>query len=343
MNNSSSNKRVIDADVVSTKDKIFNFFYKYGTLLAIILAMFFFSTQTPYFFTVTNIGDVLRSVCVVTLMAIGVTFSATVDGFDVSVGSITGLTTLVCAACMIWWEMPVWLSILIPSIIGIIIGLWNAFLIEKIRIPDILATLSTLFVIQGLLYTFTKGYSIYANMPLDDGTLAPGRIDPGFLRVGQGSVLGIPNPVLIVTAIMIVSHIFLNYTKHGRFLYMTGGNREAARLSGVPVVQYRVFSYALSGFFAALGGVLLVSRVGSGEINAGAALLMDSIAACYIGFSVLGQGKPNIIGTFAGAVLMGILLNGLTMMNVPYYAQDFVKGAVLVLALSLTYGTKKES
>jgi simple sugar transport system permease protein len=124
---------------------------------------------------------------------------------------------------------------------------------------------------------------------------------------------------------------------------MTGSNREAARLSGVPVVKYRVLSYVLSGLFAALGGVLLVSRLGSGEINSGSALLMDSIAACYIGYSVFGQGKPNIIGTFIGAVLMGILLNGLTMMNVPYYAQDFVKGTVLVIALTLTYGTKKTS
>lgn len=325
----------------STKEKVLGFFYKYGTLLALALTMVFFSTQTPYFLTLSNIGDVLRSVCVITLMAVGVTFSGTSGGFDVSVGSITGLTTLVCAACMIWWDMPVFLAILIPMIIGSLIGLWNAFLIEKFKIPDILATLASLFVFQGLLYTFTKGYSIYANMPMPDGSLAPGKINEIFLKVGQGDTFGIPTPVLIVVVIMIISHVFLNYTKQGRFLYMTGCNREAARLSGVPVIKYRVISYMLSGLFAALGGVLLVSRVGSGEINAGSALLMDSIAACYIGYSVFGQGKPNIIGTFVGAVLMGILLNGLTMMNVPYYAQDLVKGAVLVLALTMTYATKK--
>ncbi len=325
----------------SAKDLILSISYKYGTLLALLVALIFFSFQTPYFLTITNIGDVLRSVCVVTLMAIGVTFSATTGGFDISVGSNTGFTTLLCAASMIWWDLPLGIAILIPIVVGVGIGLWNSLLIEKLKIPDILAALSSLFVFQGILYTFTQGYSIYKNMAMVDGTLAPGEVSPFLLKIGQGTILGIPTPVIIVLVIMVMAHVFLNYTKYGRFLYMTGGNREATRLSGVPVVKYRVLSYALSGFFASLGGILLVARVGSGEINAGAALLMDAVAASYIGFSVLGQGKPNIIGTFVGAVLMGILLNGLTMMNVPYYMQDFVKGAVLVLALSMTYGTSK--
>lgn len=338
------NKKIkLSDEKTSKKEMILSFLYKYGTLLAIVIALIFFSTQTPYFFRMDNIGDVLRSVCVVTLMAIGVTFSATTGGFDMSVGSNTGFTTLLCAASMIWWDLPLIFAIIIPILVGIGIGLWNAFLIEKLRIPDILATLSSLFVFQGALYTFSRGYSIYNNMPLQDGSMSPGKVSRLLVSVGQGSFLGVPIPVIIVVAIIVVAHIFLNYTKQGRFLYMTGGNREAARLSGVPVVKYRVLSYVLSGFFAALGGVLLVSRVGSGEINAGSALLMDAIAASYIGYSVLGQGKPNIIGTFAGAVLMGILINGLTMMNVQYYAQDLVKGSVLVLALTMTYATKKKT
>jgi len=327
----------------SIAEKIFILFYKYGTLLAIVLALLFFSTQSKYFLTSQNMGDVIRSVCVVTLMAIGVTFSATTGGFDISVGSITGFATVLSAAMMVWWDMPLFLVILVPMIMGIAIGLWNALLIEKFKIPDILATMASMFIFEGVLITFTKGYSIFTNMTMQNGEKAPGKFNETFIAIGQGDILGIPNPVIIVVVLIIICHIFLNYTKYGRLLYMTGGNKEAARLSGVSVIKYRVLSYALSGLFAALGGVLLAARIGSGEVNAGASLLMDAIAASYIGYSVLGQGKPNMIGTFAGAVLMGILLNGLTMMNVPYYEQGIIKGAVLVLALTMTYATKKKA
>lgn len=332
----------VSYEKLSVKDKILKLFYKYGTLLAIVVAMIFFATQSKYFFTFSNITDVLRSVCVITLMAIGVTFSSTTGGFDMSVGSTAGFATLLSAAAMVWWNLPLIFVIIIPIIMGIVVGLWNSLLIEKFKLPDILTTMSSMFIFQGILITFTKGYSIYANMVMQNGQTAPGKFSKAFLTLGQGDLLGIPVPVIIVVVLLVLSHVFLNYTKQGRFLYMTGGNREAARLSGVPVVKYRVLSYALSGLFASLGGILLAARIGSGEVNAGAALLMDAIAASYIGYSVLGQGKPNMIGTFAGAVLMGIMLNGLTMMNVPYYAQDIVKGAVLVIALTMTYGTKKK-
>ena len=140
--------------------------------------------------------------------------------------------------------------------------------------------------------------------------------------------------MLIVVAVV---HIFLTYTKHGRYMYVIGGNREAAKLSGIPVNKYRITAYMLSALFAAIGGIVLAARVSTAEVNAGAPYLMDSVAASYIGFSVLGMGKPNAIGTFIGAVLIGILQNGLIMLSIPYYAMDIVKGAVLAFALALTY------
>jgi simple sugar transport system permease protein len=132
-------------------------------------------------------------------------------------------------------------------------------------------------------------------------------------------------------------HIFLKYTRWGRLMYITGGNQEAARLSGIPVRKVRMLAYVLSGCFAAVGGILFAARVGSGQIDAGAPLLMESVAAVFVGFSVLGAGKPNIVGTFLGAVLIGVLLNGLTMLNLPYYAFDIIKGIVLVAALAITF------
>jgi simple sugar transport system permease protein len=144
--------------------------------------------------------------------------------------------------------------------------------------------------------------------------------------------------MLVVVAL---AHIFLTYTKYGRYLYVVGGNMEAARLSGIPVDRYRALAYLLSALLAAVGGIILASRIGSAQINAGAGYLMPSVAAAFIGLSVAGAGRPNAIGTFAGAVLVGILENGLVMMSVPYYSLNIIKGSVLVLALALTYFRKK--
>lgn len=137
--------------------------------------------------------------------------------------------------------------------------------------------------------------------------------------------------------LIILVHVFLNHTRWGRLMYMTGGNQEAARLSGVPVQRVRTAAYVLSGMFAALAGLLFAARVGSGQVDAGAPLLMEAVAAVFIGFSVFGAGKPNVIGTFFGAVLIGVLINGFTMLNMPYYTYDIIKGTVLVLALAVTF------
>jgi simple sugar transport system permease protein len=163
-----------------------------------------------------------------------------------------------------------------------------------------------------------------------------------FLYIGQGKILNIPVPVIIMLVVAILAHLFLNQTKYGRYLYMIGSNEEAAKLSGIPINRYKLIAYMMSGFIAALGGLVLGARLGSGEVNAGAPYLMDAVAAAYIGFSVFGIGKPNAFGTLIGALLMGVLLNGLIMMDFPYYSQDIVKGIVLVLALSLTYYKRKE-
>jgi simple sugar transport system permease protein len=319
------------------KDKLLGFSFKYGAILVIIAVFIFFSSVNEYFLTYDNIADILRSISIVTLVAIGVTFSLIVDGFDLSVGSTVSLTTVVVATLMVWFELPLWTVIIIPILLGASIGLFNSFLIVKVRIPDLLATLGTMYIVSGLHRTYTKGYSIYNEMPLADGTTASGSFSESFLFIGQGRIIGIPVPVILMVLSVIVVHIFLNYTRWGRLLYITGGNKEAARLSGIKVNQVRMIAYVLSGVFAAIGGILFAARVGSGQIDSGAPLLMEAVAAVFVGFSVLGAGKPNVIGTFFGAVLIGVLLNGLTMMNLPYYSFEIIKGTVLILALSVTF------
>ena len=322
---------------------VFHFLYKYGTVIVVIGTLLFFSLTLNNFFTFSNISNVFRSVSIVTLIALAITMSLTVNGLDLSVGATAGFASVIAAKMMVIWELGPLPAIIVPLIVGVVIGAINAFLIIKIKISDMLATLSMMFVLTGVSITFQSGSAIYNFMPLPNlGGIAPGTMQRTFLNIGQGTVGRIPIPVIIMLVVVAVVHVFLNYTKYGRYLYMTGGNKEAAKLSGIPVNRYVVLAYVLSGFLAALGGLVLGARLGSGEVNAGAPYLMDAVAAAYIGFSVLGIGKPNALGTLLGALLMGILLNGLVMMDFPYYSQDIVKGMVLIFALGLTYYKRKE-
>ena len=319
------------------RNRVLDLTFKYGALFIIAAVFAVFSLTNEYFLSYANITDILRAISIVTFVAIGVTFSQIVDGFDLSVGATVSLTTVVTATLMVWYEQPLWLVLIAPIVIGAIVGLLNAVLIVKLRIPDLLATLGMMYLITGVHKTYSKGYSIYNNMPLADGTKAPGKFSDSFLWIGQGKLFGVPFSVIMMLFAVIAVHVFLNHTRWGRQMYITGGNREAARLSGIRVNRVRLLAYVLSGAFAGIAGLLFTSRVGSGQIDAGAPLLMEAVAAVFVGYSVLGAGKPNVIGTFFGAVLIGVLLNGLTMLNMPYYAFDIVKGCVLVLALSVTF------
>jgi len=319
------------------KSKLLDLSFKYGALVVIAGVFLFFSIANENFLTYGNIADILRSISIVTFIAIGVTLSQIVDGFDLSVGSTVSLTTVAAATMMVWFEQPLIVVILVPILIGAVIGVLNSLLIIRFRIPDLLATLAMMYMVGGIQKTYTKGYAIYNNMQMTDGTKAPGQFLESFKWIGQGELLGVPVPVVLMLLAVALVHVFLKYTRWGRQLYITGGNREAARLSGIPVNRVRMIAYVLSGCFAAIGGLLYAARVGSGQIDAGAPLLMESVAAVFVGFSVLGAGKPNVIGTFLGAVLIGVLLNGLTMLNMPYYAFDIIKGGVLVLALAITF------
>ncbi|MCM3627448.1 ABC transporter permease [Paenibacillus glycanilyticus] len=319
------------------REKSLDFVFKFGSLLVIALVILFFSMWDEHFFTYANLSDILRSISITTFVAIGVTFSLTVDGFDLSVGSTVSLTTVVTAAFMVWYEQPLVVVIVVALLIGALVGLLNALLIVKVRIPDMLATLAVMYIVGGIHKTYTKGYSIYNNMPMPDGSTAPGKFSESFLWLGQGKLFGVPVPVVLMVIAVIAVHLFFKYTRWGRQMYTTGGNEEAARLSGVRVRRIRTAAYVASGIFAAIGGILYAARVGTGQIDAGAPMMMESVAAVFIGYSVLGAGRPNVIGTFFGAILIGVLLNGMTMMKVQYYANDIIKGIVLVLALAVTF------
>ena len=318
------------------KIDLFGFFYRWGTIITIGLLVLFFGVVTPSFLSPGNLINILRSISIVTVIAIGVSLSLAVGGFDLSVGSMASLANAVVISLFIWYGKGTLVSIIAAIAACMVVGGFNAFLIVKIRIPDMLATLATMFVFQGVAMTYTNGGSITANMMMADGSSAPGKLTSVFNAIGQ-----VPAIILIMIVVVVLVQVFLSSTKHGRYMYVVGGNMEAARLSGIPIGRYRTAAYLMSSAFAAFGGIMLASRIGSSQVSAGSAYLMDAVAAAYIGFSLGGSGKPNAVGTFIGAVLIGILQNGLVMVSVPYYAMDIIKGAVLALALAMTYVRKK--
>ncbi|MGD6941964.1 ABC transporter permease [Cytobacillus gottheilii] len=319
------------------KEKSIQFLFKYGAILLLIFIIIYFSIISPAFLSYGNFTDILRAISIVTVLALGVTFTLVVNGFDLSVGSTMSLSTVITASLMVWYDMPLWLVLILPIAVGALVGLFNTLLIVVIGIPDLLATLSTMYIVAGLHRTYTEGYSIYNHMPLTSGGTAIGELSEAFLWIGQGKVAGLPVPVWLMIGLIALAYLFLNHTRWGRIFYMTGSNEEAATLSGVKVRRVKLAAYVVSGIFASIAGILFTARVGSGQIDAGAPLLMEAVAAVFVGYSVLGAGKPNALGTFFGAAVIGILLNGLTILNLPYYAFDIIKGSVLVLALAVTY------
>lgn len=311
---------------------LFDFLYKYGTIVTILILLVFFSMSSGRFLTHTNIINILRSISIVTIIAVGITISLSVGGFDLSVGSVASIAVSIVISMFVWHEQNTFVAIAVAIAAALVAGAINAFMIVKVKIPDMLMTLATMFVFQGVALTYTRGAVISQNMVMPNGEIAPGKISPLFAQLGK-----VPWIIIIMLVVVLVVHVFLTYTKHGRYMYIIGGNMEAARLSGIPVNKYRVIAYLLSAVFAAIGGIILASRVMTAEVNSGAPYLMDAVAAAYIGLSVGGAGKANAIGTLVGAVLIGILQNGLVMLSVPYYAMDIVKGTVLAFALALTY------
>lgn len=316
---------------------IVDFLSKWGTILTIFILLAFFSVTMPSFRTPSNMVTIMRSISIVTVIAIGITVSLTVDGFDLSVGSVATFSVALVISLFVWYGWGTIPAIVTALVISLSVAAINAFLIVKLRIFDLLATLATMFIFEGVAMTYTGGGSISQGMPRLDGTPTTGRIPDVFRLIGQT-----PYIIIIMLVIVTLVHIFLTYTKHGRYLYIVGGNREAARLSGIPVDRYRTLAYFLSALLAATGGIILSARIGSAQINSGGGYLMPAVAAAFIGYSVAGVKKPNAIGTLVGAILVGLLENGLIMMSVPYYSLNIIKGLVLAIALAITYYRKQD-
>jgi len=318
------------------------FAIRYGFLALLAGLVIFFSLATSGFTSPQAAVFILQSVSLTGILALGVTATLVVGGFDLSIGSIATSAMMAAAYVMVVMEQNALVAVLACLAIGALVGLINGIIICYLRVPDLLATLGMMFLLIGLQRIPTEGRSIAAGMTMPDGSTAAGQFDPAFLALGRHRfdfVLPdlVPASVVVLIVLAVLIWFFLEYTRFGRLMYAVGSNARAAEFAGAPVRAYKIWAYIISGVFASIGGILLAARLGRGDIASGNNLLLDAVAAALIGYAVLGASKPNAFGTAIGALFVGVLLQGLTMMNVPYYTQDFVKGAVLVVALVFTF------
>jgi simple sugar transport system permease protein len=312
---------------------------RYAIFGLLALMLFGFGLAEPAFFTLANAMSVLQAVSVVAILGVGVTLTMAVAGFDLSIGAIAASAVMAAAYSMVVWQLGALASVIVVLTLGLLVGLGNALLIVKLKVPDLLATLAMMFLLGGLQLIPTAGRSISTGLILPDGGSAAGQFDVVFLALGRATLWGVvPLPVVALAALAVVFHVLTEHTRFGRLLFATGGNAIAARLAGANTARLKVWAYVISAVLAAFGGALVAARVGRGDVSSGSSLLMDAVAAALIGYAVLDARRPNVAGTVVGAIFVGVLLNGLTMLNAPYYTQDFVKGAVLVSALAMTYG-----
>lgn len=311
---------------------------KYGFLALMVALVIFFSVTAEGFLTPFSAVFILQSVAITGILALGVTSTLVVDGFDLSIGAVATSALMLSAYVMVVWEMSAFWAVFLSLAMGAAVGAVNGLLIVKMKVPDLLATLGMMFLLLGAQRIPTEGRSVSTGMALPDGSIANGTFSDAFLMLGRHRIGDlVPLSVVFLVAIAIAVWVFLELTRHGRLMYAIGSNAQAASLAGANVNRYKIIAYMISGTLASVGGVLLSARLGRGDVASGNNLLLDAVAAALIGFAVLGASKPNAFGTAIGALFVGILLQGLTMLNAPYYTQDFIKGAVLVVALVFTF------
>lgn len=315
------------------------FLMDWAAVIALVASILVFTImQGSAFFSVANATNILRAMSITTIFAIAATVTMAPDGFDMSACTLASFSAYIFASAFLWFGLPLWLSALVTIAFTMVLYLLTMFLILVCKIPDMLATCALMFVHQGLGLWWTGGGAVSSGMPTRWGT-QPVRTGwtEGFLNIGRA-----PWCILIMLLCVAFAFVFLNYTKHGRYLYAMGGNKVAAKLSGIDVKKYRFIAGMVTAVFIAVGAMVVCSRNSAAQITGCDNYLMPSLAAVFVGRSVGGAEKPNAIGTMIGAALVAVLENGLTQIGVVYYVLPAVKGAVLALALVVAYASKKE-
>ncbi|GED32898.1 ABC transporter permease [Brevibacillus centrosporus] len=299
----------------------FNVLQRMGPLLGLALIVIVLSVINSDFLTVSNIFNVLRQISINALIAFGMTFVILTGGIDLSVGSMLALASAITAGLMAS-GMDTWLAVLIGLLAGVVMGAINGIIITKGKVAPFIGTLATMTVFRGLTLVYTEGRPITG-------------LNEDFALLGKGFFLEIPMPVIWMLISFAILYFLLRHTTFGRHVYALGSNEEATKLSGINTGKVKVLVYSISGLFAALSGIILTSRLNSAQPTAGTSYELDAIAAVVLGGTSLSGGRGWIVGTLIGAMIIGVLDNGLNLLNVSSFYQSVVKGAVILIAVLL--------
>ncbi len=294
----------------------------YGIYVAFALLCVALAVASPVFATQENLFNVALQSSINALLAFGMTFVILTAGIDLSVGSLLAIGGAVAGGLMVGGGVPWPVAAGAGLVAGTVLGFANGVAVTMFRIPPFIATLAMLSIGRGLTQLYTGGRPFTG-------------LDPTFNQLGQGSVGPIPVPVLVMLLTVAIIWLVLRHTVFGRNVYAVGSNPEAARLAGVRVTRVLIGVYTISGFLAALGGLVLTARLSSAQPTAGAGFELDAIAAVVVGGTSLSGGEGSILRTLVGALIIGVLNNGLNLLNVDPFVQPIVKGAVILIAVGL--------
>lgn len=295
---------------------------QYGLLMAFVAVCLVLSLITPRFLTVQNLMIIVTQVSINALLAFGVTFVIITGGIDLSIGSMVAVTGVVAAQFAHPDAYPVVVPVGVGLLAGLGFGAFNGFVITRSNVPPFIVTLGTMTIGRGLALILSKGRPI-------------SNLSDEFNFIGGGKILGVPTLILFLLVAFVMCSVLLRKTVLGRYMYAVGGNEQAAKASGIQLSRIKMAVYTLCGGLAALAGILLTSRITTGQPNAGAGFELDAIAAAIIGGTSTSGGSGTMTGTLIGALLIGVISNGLDLLNVTSYYQQVVMGIIIIGAVVL--------
>ena len=319
--------------------EIKNKLIKFQSIIALLVMCVVLSVLSDRFLTTENTWNVMRQISVNMVISVGMTLVILTGGIDLSVGSVLALAGAVTAGMLkfgaeftdvnLYIGFTLLGALLGGTLVGTVLGWFNGFTITRFKVPPFVATLAMLTIARGLTMLLTGGFPITG-------------LGDNMAFIGTGWFLGIPMPVWISAVIVLMAVVLTNKTKLGRYIYAIGGNETAAKLSGLKIKKIKLIVYSIAGALAGIGGILVTSRLDSAQPNAGFGFELDSIAAVVIGGTSLSGGKGTIMGTVQGALIIGVLNNGLVLLNVSPFWQQVIKGFVILLAVVIEKFNAKE-
>lgn len=307
-----------------------NTLVKFQSIIALLVLCIVLTIMSDKFFTLENGWNIMRQISINVCISIGMTLVILTKGIDLSVGSILAFTGAVAAGLLkygievtqldTYIGFTVFGAILTGIILGCLLGVFSGWMITRFKVPPFVATLAMLTIARGATMLWTGGLPITG-------------LGENFDYIGTGWFLGIPMPVWITAILVTIAVVVTKRTQFGRHIYAIGGNESAAKLSGININKIKIWVYAIAGILAAVGGIILTSRLDSAQPNAGMSYELDSIAAVVIGGTSLSGGRGSIMGTVQGALIIGVLNSGLVLLNVSPFWQQIIKGLVILLAV----------